>query len=244
MTILDRQSPLPLYHQLKHVLLARLQDGEFTPGIPLPTEVELIDQYEVSRITVRRAMSELEQSGRIYRVSGKGTFVKEQPVFSPELTRLTSFTEDMGEQDVNVSSQLLVLRQEPASELVAGKLEVQVETPIWYIERLRLSDSYPLALNFSYLRLPPSFSLSAQELESVGSLWALLEQKGFTLRSARRTIQAISAEEAYAAKLQVEPGTALLLLEGVVRDQNQLPLEYHLVVNRGDRYKHTLYLER
>jgi GntR family transcriptional regulator len=244
MTMLDRTSPLPLYHQLKQALLARLREEEFGPGMPLPTELELIDQYKVSRITVRRAMAELERSGQIYRVSGKGTFVKEAPLFSPELTRLTSFTEDMREQALDVSSKLLDLRQDRASEVVAEKLDLKLGAPIWFVGRLRLSDQYPLALNLSYLRLPPSFSLSAQELEQTGSLWALLEKKGIVLRSARRTIQAIPADFVYAAKLQVEVGAPLLLIEGVVRDQNQLPVEYHLVINRGDRYKHSLYLER
>ena len=242
--ILNRESPLPLYHQLKQVLLARLKEGEFEPGVPLPTELELIDQYKVSRITVRRAMSDLEQSGQIYRVSGKGTFIREAPVISPELTRLTSFTEDMREQALDVSSKLLHLRQVPASEDVAAKLELEPGTSIWFIERLRLSDQYPLALNLSYLRLPPSFLITAQELQQTRSLWALLEKKGIVLKSAQRTIQAIPADGIYANKLQVEVRTPLLLIEGVVQDQNHVPVEYHLVINRGDRYKHTLYLER
>ncbi len=81
-------------------------------------------------------------------------------------------------------------------------------------------------------------------MEQTGSLWALLEKKGIVLQSALRTIQATLADVDYAAKLQVEVGAPLLLIEGVVRDQNQVPVEYHLVINRGDRYKHTLYLER
>lgn len=241
--LLDRESPLPLYHQLKQLLLARMKNGEFELGVPLPTELDLIGQYEVSRITVRRAMSDLEQTGKIYRVSGKGTFIKEAPVLSPDLTRLTSFTEDMRDKDVAISSKLLHLRQVPASQDVAAKLELETGSTIWFIERLRLSDQYPLALNLSYLRLPPSITIETRELQS-GSLWALLERKGIVLNSARRTIQAIPADSVYANKLEVEVGTPLLLIEGVVNDQNHLPVEYHMVINRGDRYKHTLYLER
>ncbi len=242
--MLDRQSPLPLYHQLQQVLLHRLQEGEFNNGQPLPTEVDLIDQYAVSRITVRRAMAELERSGRIYRVSGKGTFAKEEPVITPDLTRLTSFSEYMREQSISVSSKLLLFRQEPALDLVADKLELQAGEPVWVIERLRLSDNSPLALNLSYLRLPPYIQLTAEELKTSGSLWALLESKGVVLKYARRTIQAIPANEEIAAKLEISIGLPLLLLEGVVRDQNQVPIEFHYVYNRGDRYQHTLYMER
>lgn len=244
MATLDRTSPLPLYHQLKQTLLARLEAGEFEPGVPLPTESDLIDQYAVSRITVRRAMSELEQSGQIYRVSGKGTFVKEAPVFSPELTQLTSFSEDIQGQTQEISTDLLTLRQEAASDEVAGHLELARGTKVLFIERLRLSDQSPIALNLSYLRLPAFLSITAEELKKTGSLWALLEEKGIVLNNARRTIQAVPASETYAQKLQVAVGEPLLVIEGVVRNHLQVPVEYHLVINRGDYYKHSLYLER
>jgi len=244
MTALDRTSPLPLYHQLMQEIQARLKAGEFKPGTPLPTELQLIDQYSVSRITVRRAMSELEQSGQIYRVSGKGTFIQDGPMFSPELTHLTSFTEDLKGQAHLATTELLALRRQPAYDEVAGHLEVEEGTEILYIERLRLSEQSPIALNLSYLRIPSSISITARELAPTGSLWALLEGKGIVLHDARRTIQAIAADEDLAQKLQVNLGAPLLLLEGVVRDQFNTPVEYHLVFNRGDRYKHTLYLER
>lgn len=244
MATLDRTSPLPLYHQLKQQIQERLSAGEFEPGLPLPTESELIDQYAVSRITVRRAMSELEQSGQIYRVSGKGTFVKDTPLFSPELTRLTSFSEDVQGQTHEISTDLLALRQETASDNVAKHLELKRGAKVLFIERLRLSEGSPIALNHSYLRLPPSLSVTAQEMEQSGSLWALLEEKGITLQNAHRTIQAIPADASYAKKLQIEVGAPLLVIEGVVRNQLQIPVEYHLVVNRGDYYKHSLYLER
>lgn len=243
MMTLDRTLPIPLYHQLKEVLLSRLQEGEFKPEAPLPTEATLMTQYGISRITVRRAMSELEQEGHIYRMPGKGTFVAE-PKISRGLTKLTSFAEDMQEKGRATSSKLLDFRQEVASPIIAGKLGIDAGTAVWFVERLRLDDQSPVAINLSYLWLPSHLTITAQELESFGSLWALLESKGITLTDADRTIEAISANQTHAEKLQITVGAPLLLIDGVVYDHNHVPVEYHQVINRGDRYQYTLYLKR
>ncbi len=243
MPTLDRNLPIPLYHQLKQVLLTSLEKKEFEPSALLPTEVALMKQYAISRITVRRAMAELEQEGHIYRRPGKGTFVSE-PKISRELTNLTSFAEDMKNKGLSPSSKLLNFREKPASMHVAEKLAVEVGTPICFIQRLRLDDQQPIAINLSYLRLPPHVSIVAQELSDTGSLWALLESKGIILADADRTIEAILADQKYAEQLQVQVGVPLLLIDGVVYDQTHTPVEYHQVINRGDRYQYTLHLKR
>jgi GntR family transcriptional regulator len=240
---LDRTLPVPLYHQLKEELLSILENGNFELGTPLPTEAELMEKYGISRITVRRAMYELEQEGHIYRMPGNGTFVSE-PKISRGLTKLTSFAEDMQEKGRSTSSKLLIFRQEPASALVAEKLGVEPGTAVWFIERLRSDEQSPIAVNLSYLRLPPQITITAQELNNIGSLWALLESKGITLADADRTIEAIPANQTYAQQLHIAAGAPLLLIDGVVYDNDHVPVEYHQVINRGDRYQYTLYLKR
>ncbi len=243
MMTLDRTLPTPLYHQLKELLLSNLKEGEFKPEVPLPTEAALMTQYGISRITVRRAMSELEQEGYIYRMPGKGTFISE-PKISRGLTGLTSFAEDMREKGLATSSKLLDFRQEPALGRIAMKLGLKAGKPVWFIQRLRLDDQCPIAVNLSYLRLPSHITITAQELETFGSLWALLESKGIALADADRTIEAIPANQRYAEQLQVAVGAPLLLIDGVVYDHDHVPVEYHQVINRGDRYQYTLYLKR
>jgi GntR family transcriptional regulator len=241
--VLDRASPVPLYHQLKQALAMRLKNGEFELGLPLPTEAELMRFYDISRITVRRAMLELEREGHIVRMPGKGTFVTE-PKIDRGLTRLTSFTEDMRERGLTATSELLDLRQESAPVHVAEKLGIEAGTPVWFVHRLRLANQQPIALNLSYLRLPPHISVVASELADSGSLWALLESKGIALKDADKTLEAILADQEYADLLQVPEGAPLLLVEGVVYDHHHTPIEFSQVVNRGDRYKYTLYLKR
>ena len=75
MISIERGSPLPLYHQLKQVLLERITRGEFRPGVPLPGDHELVHSYRLSRTTVRQALRKLELTGVITRQRGRGTFL-------------------------------------------------------------------------------------------------------------------------------------------------------------------------
>lgn len=243
MPSLDRTSPIPLYHQLKQALMARLKQGEFRPDRPMPTETELMRTYRVSRITVRQAMQALEQDGLIYRVPGRGTFAKE-PKISRRLTRLSSFSQDMQERNVQVASRLLDFRQEPANGAVAEKLDLAPESPVWFIRRLRLADGGPVAVNLSYVRLPRGQSITVAELETAGSLWALLEEKEAQPVEADQTLEAIAAQPELARLLDLPVGAPILLVEGVVYTRWGVPVEYFQVFNRGDRYKFVLHRTR
>jgi len=240
---LDRRSPIPLYHQLKVSLVQRVEEGVFSLGEPLPTEVELTETYGISRATVRRAMQEIEHDGYIYRVPGKGTFIIRTTV-KRGLSRLSSFSEDMRERGLSLTAEILDFHTLPAPEHIADMLQVEPEQPIVYINRLRYSEKFPIAINISYLNLPDSIIIAENELERKGSLWALLEDKGVPLITVDKTIKAILANEDNAKLLKISIGAPLLLVEGVLYTTNQVPVEYHRVISSGDRYTYSVHLER
>ena len=84
--MLTRESPVPLYIQLKQLLIDRIAAGDWKPGDMLPTEEQLQEQYGVSRTTVRLAFKELEIEGKISRQQGRGTFVSEPKISRPSCT--------------------------------------------------------------------------------------------------------------------------------------------------------------
>jgi len=94
MKTLDRKSPVPLYYQLKEIFRSWISDGKFDSDGRFPSESELQERFGVSRMTVRRALSELVHEGFLVREQGRGSFVV-KPRVKDELRRLTSFTEDM-----------------------------------------------------------------------------------------------------------------------------------------------------
>jgi len=241
--MIDRNSPVPLYYQLSEILLNQITEGEIKPGNAIPTERELIQIYGISRITVRRAIQELEKRGYVRREQGRGTFVA-PPRIQRGVARLTSFSKEITARGMKPASRLLALRQKPATGRVARQLRVEEGRLIWFVERLRLADSEPIALNLSYLRLPADVALTVSELEEEVSLWKLLEKKGIALAEADKTIEAIAADEWQADLLQVKENAPLLLVEGIVYSGDGTPIEFSQVIGRADRYKYYLHVAR
>jgi len=240
---LNRNSPIPLYYQIKLKLLERLENGEFAIGKLLPTEMDLMGKYSVSRATVRRVMQDLEKDGFINRTAGKGTFVIRTKI-SRELTHLTSFTEDMKHLGKNVSSKILRFETISTSRSISEKFGLPEGSKLIFISRLRSVDNEPVAINISYINLPEGIFITEQEMNEVGSIYALLERKGVPPLESDRTIEAIEANEERAKILKIKTGSPLLLVEGIVFTYNQHPIEYHQVISVGKRYKYNIHLKR
>jgi GntR family transcriptional regulator len=243
MQYLDRQSPIPLYHQFKEYLIERIKNGDFLVGEAIPPETDLASQFGVSRATVRRAMHEMEIDGYINRAAGRGTFVIRTKV-SRGLTRLTSFTEDMRERGYAVTAQILDYKSLKPPSHVAEMLDADPNEPLLYLSRLRFADQVPIAINISYLKLPKDMTISEEELKLTQSLWALLEKKGLPSIEADKTIEAVPANNEHAGLLGIPIGACLLVVEGIAYTYNHEPIEYHQVISSGERYKYSLHLAR
>lgn len=236
---IDKSHSIPLYFQLKEALLKLIRSGEFWEGDLIPTEGEIGEQFQVSRITVRRAISELVREGYLVSRQGKGTFVARPKIERP-ISRMKSFSQAMTAQGHKPGSRLLSLRHEKAGTYLALALDIRHTDRIWLVERLRLIDDEPIGVSTVYLNLPPNLSLNPAELEQEISLWSILKRKGLNLSRSEDTIEAVAAGESQAELLQIEVGTPLLLVKGTVYDDHARPVEYHKMFNRGDRYKYTI----
>lgn len=235
----DRDAPLPLYHQLRQALLEPMERGHWKEGDPIPTEREICDTYNVSRITVRRAVSELVREGYLVSQQGKGTFVA-RPKIQRQLSQLRSFSEEIAATGLRAGSRLLSLRQEPALGDVASALQLEEGLWIWIVERLRLVDDEPTILSTSHLRLAPSVVLTPGQLHGQASLWQILRAQGVTFARSESTIQAVTGNDRESRLLEVTPGSPLLLVESIVYSVDCTPVEYSRMVSRGDRYKYTV----
>ena len=238
-TFIDRDSPVPLYFQLKDALLTLIHEGQLGEGDPIPTERELGERFQVSRITVRRAIDELARTGYLTSHQGKGTFVA-KPKLQRPMGQLKSFSSAITDEGHYPGSRLLSLRHERAGGEIAPFLQVAEDTLIWVVERLRLADNEPIGLSSVYLNLPAPLFLTPAELDREVSLWVILAKKGISLAKSEETIQSVAASKKQAELLQVEPGFPLLLVEGIVFATNGSPIEYHRIFNRGDRYKYSI----
>lgn len=235
MDAIIRDSKLPYYHQLYEILRQNIVQGEWQPDDLLPSEAELMERYEVSRITVRQAMDALVNEGLIYRQRGRGTFVA-HPTVEQGLTRIISFTEDMRQRGFKPGTEVLSSGLEPASPEVATKLQIEPGEELVRLVRLRLADNEPMSIEESYLvqRYCPGV---LQHDYAANPLREVLEKYyGIRLVRARQTIRAIAAPRQLADTLAIPPNAPLLAIERVSYSSQNVPIEFLRLYHRGDRY--------
>jgi len=230
----------PKYRQLRDALAALIHD--LPEGAAVPTERELCLSYGVSRSTVRQALQQLEIEQRIYRRQGKGTFVAKAKIEQP--LELTSHTEGMRARGIIPSSKLIDLRRLPAGGDIGPMLSLEDDAEVLRIERLRLADDDPIAIEVLYLSAARFDGISASLADS-GSLYQLLHSAyGVDLASAEETIEAVVAGPREVDLLGTWPGAPLLLLSRRSLDTNGQPTEYVKSLYRGDRFRFRTQLER
>ena len=180
---LDREAPVPLYHQLRRLLLAPVENGHWRTGDPIPTEREICETFRVSRITVRRAIEMLVREGYLVTYQGKGTFVARQnpAPFEPG----PQFLRGNAGTGHRPGSRLLSLRHEKAVGDVAAALNVGDEEWIWTVERLRLADDEPIGAVRLTCVLPGGCLYLRRRLPHSVSLWNLLRSKGIRITKFR-----------------------------------------------------------
>ena len=233
--LLDRQSGIPLYQQLYELLRGKITAGEWTPGDVLPTETSLVEQYQLSRATVRQAFDALVNDGLIYRERGRGTFVA-QPAVEQALVRIISFTEDMRQRGLQPVTRVLSAGLAPATSDLAQRLAIEPGGDLARIERLRLADGQPMSVEVSYLVHAYCPGVLAYDFEQQPLRDILETAYDLRLTSARQAIRAINAPEETAVVLDVMPDAALLFIERVSYSQHNLPVEFLRIYHRGDRY--------
>jgi GntR family transcriptional regulator len=235
MDVIVRDSKLPYYQQLYEILRGQILRGEWQPGDLLPSESELIERYEVSRITTRKALEELVNEDLIYRERGRGTFVA-HPAVEQALVRIVSFTEDMRQRGLEPGTEVLAAGLMPAPEDVAEKLQVEPEEELARLERLRLADGDPMSIEESHLVHRLCSGILKHDFARNPLREALEEKYGIRLTHAHQVIRAATASRDLAEKLSVRSNAALLYIERISYTDTGAPVEFLRLWHRGDRY--------
>ncbi|MFW6695789.1 GntR family transcriptional regulator [Streptomyces sp. MAR4 CNX-425] len=234
-------SARPAKHEsLRRALIERIEDG-LAPHQPLPSERELMQRYEVSRMTVRRALERLVQEGRVYRVHGVGTFVADPATISKSL-RLTSFSEDIRARNMTPGSRLLHLATTAADMACSRDLFVAPGTPLVHVSRLRLADGEPMCLERVWL--PEAFAPGLVDLGELDSLYELLERQGARPETADQTIRATVVDAEEAELLGVPAHFPAIVVQRVTRDARGRAVERAISHYRADRYDFRVTISR
>lgn len=227
---------LSIYEELKH----QISNGIFPLGETFPPEPELQLLYNTSRITVRHAVQLLVDEGYLQRIHGVGTIVVSQKE-SLQLQTLLSFSEE--NKDVHSHSEMIAFEEHMvAPPLVCSLLKLPKGETVTYNERLRWTDDICIGLQRVYC--PSYIPISEEELgKPNGSLYELLKEKGFLVKSANETIESVIADERLATYLHVAKGSPLLFVQRVTKDQRDRLIEYAEIYYRGDRYRYSVQLK-
>jgi GntR family transcriptional regulator len=235
-----RTARVPKYYRLKRHLLDMTRT--MPAGTPVPPERTLAAEFDTSRTTVRQALAELVVEGRLERVQGKGTFVAKPKV--AQALRLTSYTEDMRAQGLQPTSRLLEIAYIAAEPDLAGLLGIKPGGRVLRIERLRMADSEPMAIETTHLSTR-KFPGLRKHLSRSGSLYKMLaDVYDVHLAEAEETIETALATPREAGLLGTDVGLPMLLLSRHSRDRDGEPVEWVRSVYRGDRYKFVARLSR
>jgi GntR family transcriptional regulator len=222
----EYETRVPKYLAIYRVLADRIADGRYPVDTPLPAQRELVEEFDVSLMTVRQAIQALESDGLLETRHGVGTFVR-GPSFSYGLTGLRSLAQDLVEQGIELETEVLDsgLVVPPAD--VGARLGVPEGGRVLAVERLRSTRTtgapVPLLLQTSYLPEEIGSRIGAEPLRHQ-SLYRLLADVGTPVRQASETIQAVALTARQAARLHREPGSPALLSCRLSRSETGGPL--------------------
>jgi GntR family transcriptional regulator len=234
---------LPLYARVESALAAEITKGTLPPGSQLPTEDELIEKFEVSRITVRRAIHELVGRGLVEIRRGKGTFVA-QPKITQELTELSGFVEDMRALGRIPTARVLDMQIVAATEKVAAQLSLKKGSKVVRIQRVRLADGVAMSFDETYLPLKIGRKIITNNLK-IEPIFSLLEEKyKIPLIGADYELEAAAAEPTVSRALQIESGSPIFLIERTSYTTGNQPIDYERLHYRGDLIRFVTRLSR
>jgi len=231
------RTALPKYRQIEEELRYKILFGHWKPGQQILTEMELCEQYNVSRITIRKAINELENAGYLVRQSGKGTFVTDWQAQLEERPKLKSFTNEMhalGKKAITVEVQLDVTQ---ADKILSGILSVPEGHPIIQLKRVRSVEG-GVIIGYSINTFPfkPEFSTDPADYQQ--SFYEYLGRFGIFFNSALDYLEAMLPPLEVAEKLQIAPSEPVLKSVKISHSTDRLFTEYNICYYVGSEYRY------
>ncbi|HXT38272.1 MAG TPA: GntR family transcriptional regulator [Chloroflexota bacterium] len=236
----------PIYLQLQNLIRGHISDGIWQPGQAIPSEATLVRQFGIARMTVRQALEGLIREGLLIRERGRGTFVA-RPRAERELTRMHGFSEDMRVRGMVPSARLVSRAVVPAPAGVSTDLRLGKREAVIYLQRLRLADELPMALESSYLNYDLCHAVLDADLES-GSLYVFLQETiGLRLCYASQELEAAFPSADTAALLEMSRRQPVLIIRQTTYmriGEEDIPGITGSTVYRADRYRFRMQVPR
>lgn len=241
--IIDKEAAMPLYHQLYLTLRDQIVSGVYGPGAPLPSERELMQMFEVARVTAKRAVEQLEREGYVLRQRGSGTYVRDNPLCAPVSTNMQAVIDNVVAIGAATEGHIIELINVLPSASVRVALNLGERAKVQRSVHTRSRHGEPIGLFTTCVPLDIGRRIGARDIEAKPML-LLLESLGIRPAWASQTM-GVELADAYAARLlNIARGDPLVRLQRVVHDEKDRPVEHLLALYRGDRYEYKTVLRR
>lgn len=234
---------IPRHSQISQWLRKQIDEGTFKPEEKLPSENELAKKFDVSRVTIRRALQSLESDSIIYRCQGLGSFVSDGRA-AHNLVKLTDFNEDMSRAGLIPSSVVKFFGTTEAPDWLTELLHIDKGSTVLRIDRLRLGDGNPIAYDITWLPVFYGQLLNKQQLTQA-TIYSILEKDyNIPVIKGCYRMSAEAADEQLSAELHVDLNTPLFLIDRLSYTLGHKPLYYQKRFYRNDKVLYEMTLER
>lgn len=240
---ISRESYKPIYLQICDFIREKIDSGEIPIGSRVWSESDLMEKFEVSRNTARKAIETLQNEGIVLRIQGKGSFVS-QPKVNYGLQTLMSFSEEISEKKLVPTSKIISFIREHPDAFHAENLKISVDEWVFRLERVRNADGQPIAYQVAFI--PEKLCPALLDYDFTNqSLYETLEEKYSHILSWQKTIiRPIVADRKVSQKLKVPMNAPLLYTESITYLAGGTPIESNINIYRSDRYEFTVLSHR
>lgn len=225
--------PSPKYLEIQNLLLQRIKNGDYQEGQLIPKEVDLAEQLNVSRPTVRHAIRNLVQAGYLERRKKRGTIVTQTKIKQQFTHVIESYNTEIQNNGLVAKTQVLNFSTEKASDEVAEALTIKSNTEVYKLVRLRSADNKPVVFVVTYLPIAQLSDLQKIDFTH-HSLYSELAKAGLEITHVSRKIEVHPATEEEAQLLETDIKAPIFYFHTIGFTKDHRALEYSIASYRGD----------
>lgn len=233
---IDKKSPIPVYYQLKNIILDKIRNGEYPEGSLIPSERDLGESLNISRMTVRQALNQLVTEGVLYREKGKGTYVSKSKIVQ---RNIMSFSETVKKKGLTPSTHVLEFARITDRPDIKEMLDLSPNDGLYCFKRLRLANDLPIAIEEVFIPEKHCPNLEKHDLES--SLYKLLKDEySLSVNYMDSSVEAAKPSREEKRLLGLADGTPVLRISSVSYNDEGVKLLHQRDVYRSDEYNYTV----
>jgi GntR family transcriptional regulator len=221
--LVDKTSKIPYYIQIKNDLLDKINNSIYKTGEKIPTEKELSNLYEVSRVTIREAIKELSNENRIEVIKGKGMYIKPYilaPLMGVE--KIASFSYLLSNKGLNFSIKILEQKKINTDDKISEKIGVNINSPVVFIERIRYIEDKPGVYTKAYLKYENCSGILNIDLEKNGLFHSIESILGISINNIKRIIEPSLSNEYQSKQLKIKKNSPIIYMQSFLHTRNNL----------------------